>query len=94
MVYLGAWGCGKPVIACDIPALRELVSPGEDGLLVSKDQKPEEIAEAINCLLGNPTLRKRMGQKGQNNVQQHYSWDQVADNMIGLYSDLLNAHNG
>lgn len=85
--YLEAWSCKKPVIACDIPALREVVEPGADGLLVRQDAK--EIACAIICLLENKELRERMGEAGYKKVTTKYSWDNIAAKMRSLYSSLV-----
>jgi len=89
MVYLEAWIYSKPVIACDIPAVRELVTSGVDGLLVSKKQEPQEVAAAINHLLNDPSLRERMGAKGRQKAQGRYSWQYIADAMMQLYDDLV-----
>lgn len=48
----------KPVVATDLPVLREQIRDGMNGLLV--DNKPEAFAEAIARLLDDEALRARM----------------------------------
>jgi len=91
MVYLEAWLCAKPVIACDIPAVRELVASGEDSIGILVEQDSKQIAEAICHLIGHPSLRKRMGEKGRAKVAAQYSWNGIVSKMERLYSQLVNA---
>ncbi|MBI4881992.1 MAG: glycosyltransferase family 4 protein [Planctomycetes bacterium] len=52
---------GTPVVATDLPALREIVRPGVSGLLVEPD-RPEALAAGLGALLADPeraeTLRR------------------------------------
>ena len=50
--YLEAWSAGRPVIAGDIPPLREVVREGIDGLHAANE--PRAIADAILLLLADP----------------------------------------
>ena len=53
----------KPVVATDLPVLREQIRDGMNGLLVAN--KPEAFAEAIARLLGDAALRARMADYGE-----------------------------
>jgi glycosyltransferase involved in cell wall biosynthesis len=75
-VYTEAWSLGKPVIGADIPAVREVIAHGEDGLLVPQDAGA--IASALTQLLSNTGLREQMGQRGQAKVAARYSWPRLA----------------
>lgn len=72
--YLEAWSYGKPVIACDIPTSREVVSDGADGVLVS--QQADRVAEAIVKLARDPGRRAAMGRAGQQKLAR-YTWDRT-----------------
>src|SRR5207245_2681250 len=61
--YLEAWYAWRPVIAGDIPPVREIVRDGIDGLIVA--QEPGAIARAIVTLLGDPLRARRMGESGR-----------------------------
>lgn len=82
MSYLEAWAYGKPVVACDIPTSRELVTDGIDGLLVP--QRATRLGEAFLRLLRDPDLRARMGEAGRGKVRL-FSWDRVLDRTEEAY---------
>jgi starch synthase len=70
--YLEAWSAGRPVIAGDIPPLREVVREGIDGLHASNE--PRAIAEAILTLLADPARATAMGAAGRVRVTERFTW--------------------
>jgi len=74
--YLEAWCAGLPVIAGDIPPLREVVRENVDGLHVPS--QPRAIADAILALLREPERARRMGAAGRERVAREFSWPAVA----------------
>ena len=54
--------CGVPVVAYDVPGLRDLVTDRVNGLLV--DATPGALAAAIRTLSGNPEMQARLGASG------------------------------
>jgi len=74
--YLEAWCAGRPVIAGDIPPLREIVREGVDGL--HSRNEPAAIARAVLELLGDPERADRMGEAGRARVNGRWSWPNVA----------------
>jgi glycosyltransferase involved in cell wall biosynthesis len=77
IVLCEAWLFGKPVIAnANCYAFRDLVQPGETGMLVGTD---EELVSAMDRLAADPELRLRIGRAGFKEVVERYSWDVVAD---------------
>jgi glycosyltransferase involved in cell wall biosynthesis len=82
-VYTEAWSFGKPVIGCDIPAVAEVITDGQDGYLV--DQEPEQIAERVCHLLLNPAQAEAMGQAGQHKVEAEYTWQRIAERTEEAY---------
>ncbi len=88
-VYVEAWAMGKPVIAADIPATREVVSDGIDGYLVPAD--PLALARTICALLAEPALQKRMGEAGRQKVRAKYTWERLAERTEQVYRHVLQA---
>ncbi|GAB4214638.1 MAG: hypothetical protein OHK0012_13080 [Synechococcales cyanobacterium] len=86
-VYTEAWMFHKPVIGCPIPAVNEVVTHGEDGLLVP--QEPDAIAEAITQLIRDPGLAQRLGTAGYQKVMEKYSWPQLAAKTLAVYERVL-----
>lgn len=61
-VFIEAWARKKPVIAADIPALKEVVG-NKGGLLFQKDSTLD-LAEKITSLISNKNFAKIKGQEG------------------------------
>lgn len=57
--YLAA---GRPILAPDLPDLRELLSDGDNALLVPPDA-PDAAAAAIGRILGDPALAAQLGER-------------------------------
>jgi glycosyltransferase involved in cell wall biosynthesis len=72
---LEAMAMGLPVVAFESGGLREQVIDGRTGFLVNT---AEEMAERLRALLGNPVLRRRMGQQGRLRAQQVFGLEKTA----------------
>jgi len=86
-VYTEAWMFHKPVIGCPIPAVNEVVTHGEDGLLVP--QEPNAIADATIQLIREPRLAQCLGAVGYQKVQLKYGWPQLAAKTLEVYEQVL-----
>jgi glycosyltransferase involved in cell wall biosynthesis len=78
---------GLPVIACRTSSIPEVVGPG--GILVSPSA-PEEMAVAIDRLLGDSALRERLGSLGRRHAER-FSWERVAHEAADLYRSVAAA---
>lgn len=85
-VFVEAWLMGKPVIGGDIPAVREVISDGADGFLVSAD--PAQIADHIGALLADPAMARRMGEAGRAKTLANFTWDRLAAKTLAVYEAL------
>ncbi len=65
--------CGIPVIASPVGVNRDIVTHGVNGFLATTE---EEWRLAIEQLVGDPELRKRMGEAGRVTAVEHYSIQQ------------------
>jgi glycosyltransferase involved in cell wall biosynthesis len=87
-VLIEAASCGRPIVTTDVPGCREIVADGENGMLVpAKDG--EALADQIRTLLENQELRREMGREGRRRVEQHFTAQRVADQVVGAYDCLL-----
>lgn len=86
-VFVEAWLMGKPVIGGDIPAVREVISGGDDGFLVGND--PVQIADCICMLLGDPALARKMAEAGRRKALAQYTWDKLAHKTLEVYRKAL-----
>ncbi len=87
-VYTEAWAYAKPVIGCVIPAMRDVIADGADGLLVSPGSVTE-LADSVQRLLADPERRAAMGRAGQEKVERRYTWPRIAEALEGVYQDAL-----
>ncbi len=85
--YLEAWSAGRPVIAGDIPPLREVVREGVDGLHARND--PRAIAEAILRILRDPGAARRMGEAGRESLRARWTWEGIAERTEKVYEAAL-----
>jgi glycosyltransferase involved in cell wall biosynthesis len=85
VVCLEAMAHGRPVVASGVGGLLDLVVDGETGLLVP----PGDVAAlrgAIERLLGDPQLRRRLGEAGRRRASERFSWDVVTRETLELYA--------
>jgi glycosyltransferase involved in cell wall biosynthesis len=83
-----AMAAGRPVVASAVGGLLDLVVDGETGLLVPPRDVPA-LRAALERLLGDAELRRRLGEAGRRRVQEHFSWPAVTDQTIQAYEDAL-----
>jgi glycosyltransferase involved in cell wall biosynthesis len=85
-----AMACGVPIIATDGGALPEVV--GNAGITVpTRDEGA--IASAIDDLLKDPAKRNQLGRKARARIVNLFSWNVAAQDMVGLYSRVLNSRH-
>ncbi|GGU78911.1 glycosyl transferase family 1 [Streptomyces filipinensis] len=83
IVYLEASATGLPVVAGDSGGAPDAVLDGETGWVV-RGGSPEEAADRIVPLLGDPGLRRRMGERGRQWVEEKWRWDLLAERLKAL----------
>jgi glycosyltransferase involved in cell wall biosynthesis len=74
MVYLEAQSCGLPVVAFDNAGVPEAVQGGRTGLLVPM-YDAAGFADAVDRLLADSGLRRRMGESGRVYVRTRHDLD-------------------
>jgi glycosyltransferase involved in cell wall biosynthesis len=87
---------------CQMPVVNDLredlfggdaLRNGENIVLVNS-QEPQEIADAIVCLLRNEDLRRRIGAAGKRFVLEHLSWETIAQQTERFYNAVLAKKKG
>jgi glycosyltransferase involved in cell wall biosynthesis len=86
-----AMACGLPVAATTGGALPEVVEDGVTGILVPPGNAAA-LAEAMRTLMGDPDLRRRMGQAGRERVLERFSWPKAALRTEAVYREVLGGH--
>ena len=67
---------GLALVASNVPGCREVVWPGENGLLVPPNDV-EALQNALRRLAENPALRQQMGRRGREIVAQNFSAKEI-----------------
>jgi glycosyltransferase involved in cell wall biosynthesis len=88
LVLLEAMTQGTPVIATAAGGVPEIVIDGESGLLVPP-RSPDHLAEAIERLLENVELRRRLGDGGRARALRAFPAETEAVGLAGLWSHVL-----
>lgn len=99
---LEAMACETPVVASAVGGIPEVVVPDKTGLLVPITSKSEtdvepvdpdefskDLASAINSLLSSPDNLRQMGKNSRVRVEQHFSWQSIANKTLAFYHQLL-----
>ena len=89
VAVLEASACEVPVIVSNVGGLPEVVENNITGFIVEKEN-PVAASEAIEKLMLEPDLRNQMGTNGRKRVEKFYNWNDCVDQMINIYSDILN----
>lgn len=92
VILLEAMAAGKPIIASDITGYSQLVTAGEEALLVPP-KDAGALAQALGFLLGDAALRQRMGAAGKRKVER-YSWKNIAQQTMDYYLEVLATERG
>lgn len=87
IVLLEAMYHGLPIVTTKISAMPELVTDGENGLLVPVAD-PIALAEAISKLIEHPDLRGQMGEKGRQRVTNSYHWDTTCSKFLSVIQNM------
>ncbi|MFW5420306.1 glycosyltransferase [Nocardiopsis sp. CNT-189] len=79
---------GLPVVASDLPALRELVRPGSTGELVGAGD-PAALAERLAALAADPAARAALGAEARARIGRDRTWTAAAHRYAEAYRGLL-----
>jgi glycosyltransferase involved in cell wall biosynthesis len=84
---LEAMAHGRPVVATGVGGLLDLVVDGETGIVVPP-RDAAALRAALERLLGDRDLRRRLGAAGRERAREHFSWEAVTDATLTAYADV------
>lgn len=79
---------GKPVVATAVGGFLDLVVDGETGLLVPPGD-PAALRAALERLLADESLRRRLGAAGRARVARLCGWERVIDATLAAYESAI-----
>jgi glycosyltransferase involved in cell wall biosynthesis len=78
------WACGLPVIASDLPPIRQFLVDGQHGCLFDP-KKPAELAERIAFLMSHPQQAQALGENGRRMVETQWNNESQTDALLEFY---------
>ncbi len=90
LVPLEAMACARPVIVSRSGGLVESVINNVTGYIIDRDN-PQQLADRLIQLLGDPALRQRMGEAGREHVECNFSRQRMVEQTVRLYQSALRA---
>ena len=83
-----AAACGRAIITTDMPGCRDSIIPDETGILI-QPKNAVELADAIEYLIENPTVRMKMGASGRKLAEDAFTIESVVEEHMNIYQELL-----
>ena len=84
---LESMASGTPVVASDLPPVREIITDGIDGRLVPPD-RPPDLARAIRVLLEHPHVIEDLGRRAEACIRSRFTWGRALASLRGVYGAL------
>lgn len=86
VVLMEAMAQAIPCVATNITGIPELIRNGAEGVLVTPSDD-EQLAGAIDMLMDDPDLRRRLGQAGRERVLRDYNLQGNAEHLAGVFRE-------
>jgi glycosyltransferase involved in cell wall biosynthesis len=83
LVLIEAMAAGIPVLATNVPGIRDVVRNDETGVLVPCE--PRALAAGLERCVENPDLRRQLAAAGREDVRRRFTWSAV----LPQYRELL-----
>jgi glycosyltransferase involved in cell wall biosynthesis len=83
LVLIEAMAAGVPVIATNVPGIRDVVQHGQTGMLVPAGS-PDALANVIAAIIADQSLRNRLTAQALFSVRERFSWDSVLPQYLKL----------
>jgi glycosyltransferase involved in cell wall biosynthesis len=81
---------GAPIVASNLPVVRELVRPDTEALLFTPDD-PLDLARSILTLLADPALAARLAANAAERAHQKFTWKAAQKRLLTVYQALLDS---
>jgi len=88
VVFIEAASAGLAIVGTSVGGISDVLIHEVTGIAVEPDQ-PEALANAIERLLRDEALRRRLGEAGRQHALSQFSWSQVAARFSGVFRNVL-----
>ena len=84
VVLIEALANKRPVIACGVGGIVDVIQDGETGVLV-EEKNSQALANAVNDLLTDPERRQRLAEQGYAFAHSHFNWDRINAELVRVF---------
>ncbi len=91
-VVLEAMACGLPVVVSDLPGLKNVIKPNDNGIVVPIENI-QALAQQIQDLAENPDKAWMIGQNAHTYIQARHAFAAWQKNIAGYYHQLVRSVN-
>ena len=85
--------CGLPVISTKSGSIDEVLKDGQTGLMVAPNNR-EELKNAMEKLINDPQLRRKLGENGREYVKNNFSHQVIAEKLYNLFKKVYGQDSG
>lgn len=89
IVQLEAMACGTPVVCTELGTGTSFVNLHEETGLVVPPRDSQALAGAINGMLGDGSLRARLGRNARLRVEREFTRDVMVQRVLDVYREVL-----
>lgn len=102
IINIEAMACNTAIVASAVGGIKEVVVDGETGILVPLEQQnvapfepvnpdkfSKDLANGINKVISNKSLKETMAKNGRKRVEDYFDWEAIAKQVEAIYRSLL-----
>jgi L-malate glycosyltransferase len=88
LAILAGMAAGRPIVSTNVGGIAEVLRHERSGILVPR-RDPQQLASALDDLIGDPLRRRVLGMSAQAFVRDQYSLEAAARRVEALYREVL-----
>lgn len=85
LVLIEALACGVPVIASNLPGVRQVFEDHKQGLLIEPNS-PEDLKKKLEFIFNNEEMRRLMALAARRLAEEKYSREKMTNKLLALFN--------